>query len=788
MVRDVVAWWLTCSVLGWLTWPLAARMFAHSPGRGYAYARTMSLVLLAYLYWLPGVLGLWPNQDIPLWGVAALVALAGLVAGLCRRAELGQWLRREWRQLLVTELLFIVALVFYAWYKAHDPAIDHTEEPMDFAFLTAMLRSPQLPPSDPWMAGLKISYYYLGYLIISLVGRLSGTPAGIAYNLGLAQTFALAVVGGYGVVHDLLARRRCAKLWGVLGGVSLGLAGNLEGLFELLHSRGLGGVGFYRWLDIPGLVDAPVTGSWLPQDAWWWWRASRIISDPNILLRSSTVITEFPAFSFILGDMHPHVMALPALFLALGLALEVYRSAHRGPSVSWWRRGHLWIVPLFLGALGMINSWDLPTVLLVAGLAWGIGRWRGRADGWRWMRDTALWGAWLCLGSILLYGPFFRNLSSQAQGIGLAYYAKTPLKQYLIQFAPWIIPILGEVAIAWCSLVRSDRRIARWLWLLMLLAPWLGTLIAGGWGRFLLGLVTVALRGPWLVLLQSLLLAALLTSLWRWLAPRAGGAGGAGPDPTPLGGLPLGGLPLGTLPLGILPLGDGTGQDRQRQADAQAADMSGELEVWTRLLMVLGLGLTYGTEFIYLRDFFDTRMNTMFKFYYQAWVLLGVGAVLAAYRLAQQRGWRRGVVVVAAVMWGVCLGYPFAAGITRASAYGGPVTLDSTEYLRREDPTVYGAYRWLSENAGPKDILVEAVGEDYDAHSNRLSAWTGVPTILGWPGHEIQWRFGVDMQQAKMDIGEVAGDAADIVNGIDGSGGIVDGDDDPFPVTHGEPP
>jgi hypothetical protein len=44
------------------------------------------------------------------------------------------------------------------------------------------------------------------------------------------------------------------------------------------------------------------------------------------------------------------------------------------------------------------------------------------------------------------------------------------------------------------------------------------------------------------------------------------------------------------------------------------------------------------------------------------------------------------------------------------------------------------------------------------------------------------------MQQAKMDIGEVAGDAADIVNGIDGSGGIVDGDDDPFPVTHGEPP
>ena len=173
-----------------------------------------------------------------------------------------------------------------------------------------------------------------------------------------------------------------------------------------------------------------MSGAWLPQDPWWWWRASRIISDPNILLKPATVITEFPAFSLILGDMHPHVMALPFLLLALGLAGEIYRAAQKTPLVGWWRQIGFWIMPLFVGALGMLNSWDLPTAMLLAGLAFAMGRWRGLAGGRRWLRDVALWGAWLGLGSLLLYWPFFRDLSSQAQGIGLAYYAKTPLKQY----------------------------------------------------------------------------------------------------------------------------------------------------------------------------------------------------------------------------------------------------------------------------------------------------------------------------------------------------------------------
>jgi YYY domain-containing protein len=606
-------------------------------------------------------------------------------------------LRREWRHILVAELLFAAALALYVWHKAHDPAINHTEEPMDFAFLNGILRSPSFPPRDPWMAGQSISYYYLGYLTVAVMTRLTGLPSGVGYNLGLAHTFALTVVGGYGLIAALTGgaspadgrARRWPGVLPVLGGLGIPLLSNLVGPLELLRALGIGSQRFYAWLAVPGLADAPSGGGALPAGAWWWWRASRVALDTNLLGRMPTLITEFPAFSFLLGDLHPHVMALPYATLAIACAIVLYHW-HAGDHASTTRLariGSLAFVAWMLGALGFLNSWDLPTYLALSLLAYAWGAWRAFGLGRRWLARLLFVTLCLGAGSLLFYGPFWARLSSQAQGLGLVYYTKLSLRHYGLCLGLWLVPLSALTLSRWRSGARQRTR-ALWLWLALLLLPWLMTLALGGPGRLLIGLGVWIGKGPWLLLLLSAWLAALL---WLLL------------------------------------------EQPRKDYPAREHDM-----VW--LLALLGLGLTYVAEFFYLRDLFDTRMNTVFKVYYQAWLLLGVAALAGLSALWRRGRWGRASVWLSAALCLAALYYPVAAAYTRAGGYQGQAQLDGTAYLLEQSPAEYRAYRWLDERAGPEGVVLEAVGEEYVPWTSRLSAWTGVPTVLGWPGHQVQWR------------------------------------------------
>jgi uncharacterized membrane protein len=155
------------------------------------------------------------------------------------------------------ELLYGGVLAAAGLYKAFTPAIVHTEQPMDFAFLNAMWQSPYLPPQDPWMAGEPISYYYLGYLALALPARLAGIPAAVAYNLGLAHTAALAAAGSYGVLAALSGAegakwRRAWRGLPVIGALALVLAGSPAAIADLWR--------------------ALRTGWWAVADTWWWCR------------------------------------------------------------------------------------------------------------------------------------------------------------------------------------------------------------------------------------------------------------------------------------------------------------------------------------------------------------------------------------------------------------------------------------------------------------------------------------------------------------------------------------
>jgi YYY domain-containing protein len=420
-----------------------------------------------------------------------------------------------------------------------------------------------------------------------------------------------------------------------------------------------------------------------------------VIQDVNWLGRLPTVITEFPAFSFILGDLHPHLMALPFVLTGLALPLAWQPERERRPLGG----AALAVAPLILGWLGFTNSWDLPTVGLIVVAAWAAGALRERPTG---CRGWARWlGAalWLTGGSLLLYLPFYCGLQSQVQGIGAVHYAKTRLPSYLIVWAPWLLPIGLEL---WRRGQRLAWRAVLGLWGVLALLPWLAMLLVGGWGALLWGLVPLASAGPWLWLALSGALSVLLLDL------------------------------------------------RQRLL-AEPVDGRGAL--WG-LLCLVGLGLTYAIEFLYVRDGFDTRMNTVFKCSYQAWVLLGLCSLVAWAKSWRAGGGQQRWAAAALVILAVCGVYGPAAAYAKAGGYESPFSLDGTAFLAADSPDEYGAYRWLQANAGPSDVLVAAPGEPYHGWTSRLSGWTGAPTVLGWPGHEVQWRGSrqlVDAREREVD-------------------------------------
>ena len=283
-------------------------------------------------------------------------------------AEFKTWLRANIKFVFLSEILFFSAFLLMAVVRSYNPDIWGTEKPMELMFINSIERSMTFPPQDAWLSGFSISYYYFGYVIVAFLARLTATSTSIAFNLGIALVFSLAFSAAFGIVLNMIAATRwrerinpgrlvSAMLPALLGPMLVLTMGNFYGILEAFNHNQLfsnldipaihfeygstdtgsgmpmsGGIrrddiNFWEWMDIK-LLDRPdpsLTGSQnlnLPN----WFFASRTIQDRNLAGVSQELIDEFPAFSFLLADLHPHVLALPFVLLAILVAFDWFLS------------------------------------------------------------------------------------------------------------------------------------------------------------------------------------------------------------------------------------------------------------------------------------------------------------------------------------------------------------------------------------------------------------------------------------------------------------------------------
>jgi YYY domain-containing protein len=812
VIGQVLLWWLASTLIGAIALPLVWRLFGRLPDRGFGFSRALGLLTTGYALWLGVSAGVMKND---LGGtLAAMAVVAGLsvwaITG--RWQELKAWLRDNWRTALVIEGLFFVAFVFWAAIRAFNPDIVATEKPMELAFLNSVMLSPSFPPRDPWLAGYGISYYYFGYVIVGMLTRLTGVSTGVAFNLANAMWFALTFIGAYAVVFDLVAHKGIRPLYllsSLLGPWFVLISGNLEGFLEILHARhifwqtsanGELTSKFWAWLGLQDLVNAPVAPlSFMPDRYLWWWRASRVVHDVKLSGETVEVIDEFPFFSFLLADNHPHLLALPFVLMAIGFILQVFLSVSPGevrlgrtkPSSSLIEGTTLvsvivimtaalaraiplivageatgtvlvavlkivvivalgvllldnlimvligvlptfigkpvfWTAAWILGSLAFLNTWDFPIYLsLMLGVLWWVNRESSFSDVWLPLLSTA---AGLGTLGVVFYLPWYPGFTSQAAGILPNIAFPTRLVQLIVMFGTMLIPIVAWLAI---RLYRERERISWGTFfglglglplVLFLLSAGLGFLIVVGSPAVL----DESLREIGAVSVSS----ALPEILKRWYA-----SGSA--------------IVLGLMFAAGVVLLLGRPVPVKRSRGSRPAEVR---EAWPFAAMMVGIGalLIVGPEFLYLKDTFSTRMNTVFKFYFAAWILWGLASAYIFHELwAGPFGSR--TILAAAVSIPLLLGlaYPALAIDTKTNGFqaiGGP-TLDGTLHLSREDPEDYAAIQWIKSHL-KEGVIAEAVGGSYTQYA-RISAHTGFPTVLGWEFHEIQWRGTAEPQGSR---------------------------------------
>lgn len=756
-------WLLAIEAIGLAVLPITALVLRRTPDRGAFSARLLGLLVVGWLGWLGASIGLWQSR-------ALLYVLVVLAVGL---GCWGWWSLRGRSTDLPTRRMYVLGagiwlgvFGYFVTLRALYPDFWQTwfggEKPFELAYLRAVAQSTSFPPYDPWFSDGTINYYYYGWQLVSTVTKISGVGIDHSFQLALA-TFAGFVALQAATVGAMLLRRGRQRLpvrTTTAGAAAIVFAtlfaGNLDAAYQMVGERAL------------------------LADTFDFWRSTRVIS---------YTINEFPYFSYLWADVHPHIANVPILLLLL--TLVAHMAASGGLQLNRQLLAPLALLTLVLGTVGVTNSWDLPLAigLTVAALGY-LGLQRSVRAG---LAGAAL-GVLVTAASFVLFAPFYLGFYSVVEGIKRSS-GGSRLGEFLVVWGIFFLILTLATASEAVARSRDSTGIRDGLALAVVTLA-VGTVaqaidaINGGVGAPYRDVAGALVLGA---LVMGLAAAATIPSRFeRWALALVALLGvGAGSMVTY--------RPAATVALAFVALATMYAYRVRRQP--------------TRFIpwALIGVAITIlaATEIIYVADDLQRspweRMNTIFKFYMQAWLLLAVGAGIVLTRLVQQSRWnltgprwrndaplgltattpkadkaRRvdaanpGRPRVRHALAGVALfvlllggAYPLAGTPVRlnqdmpTSPTG--LTLDGYAwmnggYIHNHTGEVIefsgdlAAIRWLNDNEHGTPVILEASIGPYRGNGSRISSATGLPTVLGWDRHQRQQRYGPEISQRMADV------------------------------------
>lgn len=735
-----------------ITLPIATKLFGSFGSGGFMMSQTMSIVFVSLFVWTLTYMKIYAFNFVLVLVAAAVIAGISYGVPALRKSFMDKLSEPGFiERIVVEECAFFLILVLMCYFKGFNPIINGQEKYMDYGFIMSMLRNPALPANDMWLSGKPINYYYFGQFMYALLLKVSCIPPQVGYNIAMCtataipfgMSFSLGIMLNEAAVKfGLHENVFCKYLAGILTGCAVSLWGNSHSFFYDENSIGNGLLSFFKGL---GFEVGETDGFYYPN-------STRYIGwNPEITINGGDhTIEEFPFYSYLVGDLHAHVisMMVSLLIASLMLALicktdfpsKIEKTAKRTKfnfsspggriAVEYKETFYteLILASVLLGVAQMTSYWDFLIYFIVCSMALLI------VNTKRSLKFADLVGVSFFMFNVLAILILYLKFSSE------------PLALVIFEAALACVAYLFTLYDP-CALDRTSFQMSVLFTLAHLTALPFNLnfdMISNSLGRVKNTSDPYQLYILWgthvlIGLVFVIVIAA--TKNYRLAAPHT---------------------KKGTSSK-IVPIGP----DKSEYTNPVQAFVGERniIDVFVCGIVVIGIMLLIAPEIFYVRDIYTSgylRSNTMFKFTFAAFILLSIAMAYSIVRLfwiVSRKGiFSSGALALALVELALCLvpaHYTYIALKQRCyddlskSNYKG---LDGTVYLKTYSCNFdytegavslgdyYAAIEWLNANVTGSPVICEAYGSSY-TDKCVVSSYTGLPTVFGWTTHEWLWRF-----------------------------------------------